>query len=78
MKNTKFYIISILFIFILIEISSMGILDIIKKRSALSNFIKAPNSLKEIKEYSQLNKVGLINAGISSYSQVQWQVSYLY
>jgi|TARA_B110000438_G_scaffold280086_1_gene305026 hypothetical protein len=56
----------------------MGILDIIKKRSALSNFIKAPNSLKEIKEYSQLNKVGLINAGISSYSQVQWQVSYLY
>ena len=56
----------------------MGILDIIKKRSALSNFIKTPNSLKEIKEYSQLNKVGLINAGISSYSQVQWQVSYLY
>ena len=53
MKNTKFYIISILFIFILIEILSIITLSIIKQRSALSNFIKAPHVVKEIQKYSE-------------------------
>ena len=53
MKNTKFYIISILFIFILIEVFSMVMLDIIKKRSLLSNYINSPNATKGIEEYSE-------------------------
>jgi len=53
MKNTKFYIISILFIFILIEIFSILVLDIIKKSSTLSNFLKASHTAKEIEKYSE-------------------------
>ena len=53
MKNTKFYVTYIILIFVLIEILSILFLDIIKKRSILSNFIKAQHVAKEIEKYSE-------------------------